>query len=233
MDDVVKQLLNLRDADNAIYGLRRALTERPAAVEMERRALASAEASLQDLQQQIRALQMIVDKRNVELAQADGVVQKLIVQQGTLKTNAEYSAMQKQIEGKREEIRSLEDRILEAMEVVEDAKRQVPGRKAEIETKRHLLEQALVALDIEMKRLGDELASGQVRRAELAAALPEDILRIYNSQLDRYKKDAVAAVDSEGICQGCHTKTTSQVANMAMAGHAIQCNNCERLLYMP
>lgn len=232
MDDAVKQLLRLRDVDTAIYGLRRALTERPAAVDLEKRGLAAAEASLQELQQQIRALQMIVDKRNVELAQADGVVRKLVVQQGTLKTNAEYAAMQKQIEGKREEILGLEDRILEAMEVVEGAKGQVPGRKAEIEAKRLLLDQALTALEVEMKRLGAELTSEQARRAELAAGIPEDILRIYNSQLDRYKKDAVAAVNSEGICQGCHTKTTSQVANMAMAGHVIQCNNCERLLYM-
>jgi predicted nucleic acid-binding Zn-ribbon protein len=209
------------------------MKDRPEALQREEQNLVAAKASLDATMANIKALQMIVDRRQVELQAAEGAMAKMNVQLNNLKTNAEYAAMQKQIDAKDEEKRTQEDRILEAMEVVENARSGIPERKAAVAATEAKLTQAKQQLAIDLKGLEALLAKELRAAEELSKHFPDDVLKTYRFQLNRYGKDALTIVDAAGICQGCHTKTTSQVGNQAVAGHVIQCNNCERLIYMP
>jgi predicted nucleic acid-binding Zn-ribbon protein len=233
MESSVRALIRLSEVDTRIYQLRKTMVDRPAALAEEERDLNDAKAKLEATVGQIRALQVILDRRQVELAQAEAAVSKMNLQLNNLKTNVEYAAMQKQIDSKREEMRTLEDRILEAMEVVENAKGELPGRKAYVGDKERILAAARAQLESDLVSLRASLASMEQEMRERQKDVPADVLAIYQDQLKRYGKLAVVTVDTAGICQGCHTKVTGQVANGAVAGHVVQCNNCERLIYAP
>ena len=231
MDDVVKSLLVLKGLDEQRFSTRKRIVDLPSALARQEKDVRAAQQALETIQEQVTALQMRVDHRGVELSKAEGDVARMEGQLSSLKTNADYSAMQSQIKRKQEEMSGIEDRILEAMEVVENARGGIPDKKKHLEAMKAELEAAKV--DVAKKVAEAEVAVKRLDAEwlEAAKAVPAEVLEVYKAQLKRYGRDAMAGLTSDGNCQGCYTRVTGQVANEAAAGHLVQCNNCERVIY--
>ena len=159
MDVALRALLGLRDIDEKMARLRKKLEDKPRRLAAHKREVDAAETECEEVREQVKKLQTIVDRRNVELQAAEGAIEKLSGQMNTLKTNEDYQAMQRQIDAKKDGVREIEDRILESMEVVEKTKTDLPDREAKVKAERGRLAD-------EQKKVDDELTEV---RADLAA----------------------------------------------------------------
>lgn len=231
MDDAVRALLALRDIDEKMARLSKKLEDKPARLKAHKREVETAERELETVREQVKKLQTIVDRRNVELQTAEGAIEKLSEQLNGLKTNEDYQAMQRQIEAKQGGVREIEDRILEGMEVVEKAKTDLPRREEKLKAEQGRLEAEEKKVDAELTSVKAELESLKAEFEEKSSAVDQEALELYLALRKTRGHTAFVEVTAAGICLGCHTKVTSNVLNTAMAGRLTTCNACHRLIY--
>ena len=148
-----------------------------------------------------------------------------------VKTNEQYRAMLKEIEGEEGNIRKIEDQILEKMIEAEDIQKHVQEAAARLEG-----EKARVAAEI--KRLQDERQKDlgererqQARRKEVAALLSESVLALY--ERIRTNRSGVAVVEvRDGLCTACNVRLRPQVYNEVRRNDVVlTCENCSRILH--
>lgn len=232
MNATVRTMLDLQESDREIHRLRRESQAKPAALAREEAATKEAERELEALRTEIRELQKQVDQRNVDLRAAEEAIRKLDAQAQTLKTNAEYQAMQKQIGGKKADISLLEDRILEGMEQVEKARSGLPAKEAAAKQHQRVLAEAKERVAREMAEVARQLVAAEAEWTRRAALVSSDILPTYRLLRDRHGPSAVAELTPEGTCQGCYMNVTTHKLNTVMSGNLTQCNSCERFLFL-
>jgi uncharacterized protein len=148
-----------------------------------------------------------------------------------VKTNEQYKAMVKEIEGEEGNIRKIEDKILEKMMEaddlqghIRDAEEHLAGEKARIEAETGRLK-SLQQVDVE------ERAKLLARRAELASGLSETLLQTYDRVRGGRGGVAVAEVRN-GFCTACHVALRPQLYNEVRSNESlIACESCSRILY--
>lgn len=147
-----------------------------------------------------------------------------------VKTNEQFKAMKHEIEVEEENIRKLEDQILEKMmeaeqleKLVNDAVSRLDGEKARVAAEIRKLESERQADIQERERL-------QVQRQELESALSEGVREIY--QRVRPRRGVAVAEVRDGCCTGCNVRLRPQVYNeVRMNESIVSCESCSRILY--
>jgi hypothetical protein len=170
-----------------------------------------------DLEGDVREIQEKITKHKDQLYQ--------------VKTNEQYRAMLKEIEGEEGNIRKIEDQLLEKMIEAEDLQKHVQEAAARLEG-----EKARVAAEI--KRLQDERQKDlgererqQARRKEVAALISESVLALY--ERIRTNRSGMAVVEArDGLCTACNVRLRPQVYNEVRRNDSLlTCDNCSRILY--
>jgi len=185
--------------------------------EERKKRLASNLKERKDLEGDVKVIQEKIAKHKDQLYQ--------------VKTNEQYRAMLKEIEGEEGNIRRIEDQILEEMIEAEDLQKHVQEAAARLEG-----EKARVATEI--RRLQDERQKDlgeherlQTRRKEVATLLGESILTLY--ERIRSNRSGMAVVEvRDGLCTACNVRLRPQVYNDVRRSDAVlTCENCSRILY--
>lgn len=148
-----------------------------------------------------------------------------------VKTNEQYKAMLKEIEGEEANIRKIEDQILEKMVAAEEIQKNIQEAAARLDG-----EKARVAAEV--KHMQDERQKDiaereqlQTRRKEVAAGLSESVRELYERTRTHRTGLAVAEV-REGLCTACNVRLRPQVYNEVRSDDAVlTCENCGRILY--
>jgi predicted nucleic acid-binding Zn-ribbon protein len=81
-------------------------------------------------------------------------------------------------------------------------------------------------------RFGAEREAALAQLAQVEENLPEDILMVYNREVNSRGEDALAAVQNR-TCSACYTEITSQMFNDLSRGSFVACKACGRILYLP
>jgi len=123
-----------------------------------------------------------------------------------------------------------EDELLELMSEVEDIQANIRNISQELKglTKEwQHRQQTLIQRksDVEAK-----LAGLRQDREELAKQISPEALSLYE-QIRTTKEQAVAKVE-RGRCQGCHITLPTTQWQKAKAGNLVQCDSCNRILYV-
>jgi predicted nucleic acid-binding Zn-ribbon protein len=202
-------------------------------------------AQIQTLETQLKDFLHAHDERKLRLAAnqkerkgLDGEIQliqtKISKHKGQLyevKTNEQYKAMLKEIEGEEANIRKIEDKILEKMVEAEDIQKLVTEAGARLEG-----EKARVAA--ESKRLNslreadvkerDELLA---QRKNLTAALSGSLLETYE-RVRRGRRGVAVAEVRDGYCTACNVRLRPQVYHAIRTNEALlMCESCSRIMY--
>jgi len=148
-----------------------------------------------------------------------------------IKTNKEYQAAIKEIsEGKRLN-REREDRVLRAMEKIDELDKkstQLNQGFADKEGAYNKMKEELAAEDAELKK---HMEADIARRPEIVSKLKKEIFRKYEFVRRRYT-EAMAAVRN-GACQGCSRKIAPQMLNEMLRLEEFKvCPSCQRLIYL-
>lgn len=148
-----------------------------------------------------------------------------------VKTNEQYKAMLKEIEGEEGNIRKIEDKILEKMVEAEEIQKMVTQAMASLEG-----EKARVAA--ETKRLNStreadviEREGLMAQRKDLVAALGDVVLEIYE-RVRRGRRGVAVAEVRDGFCTACNVRLRPQIYNdIRMNETVLTCESCSRIMF--
>jgi uncharacterized protein len=148
-----------------------------------------------------------------------------------VKTNEQYKAMLKEIEGEEAKARGVEDRILEKMIEAEELQKQISDAAALLEGEKARVERETRELDAHREADLREREGLRVERKQLDAALGETVRSIYERV--RAGRHGVALAEArDGFCTGCNISLRPQAYNEVRTNEMlVTCENCSRILY--
>ena len=231
MNADLERIIALQKLVSAAHDAERRLAEEPErenALEIRlatvRQRLAAAKERLAENQQTRR----VVEK---EVAVHQGRLSKFREQAMAVKTNQEYHAVQKEIGFAQGEVKTLEDRILEAMVEADDLTALVKTTEAELASEQKAVEADRRAMATELTGLKSSLERLAAERAEVVLALNPHTLAIF--ELVSTRRNGVGVAQArDGICTVCHVRLRPQVFNTILRNdQIIQCDSCQRILY--
>ena len=230
----LRRLLELQAEDTSI----KRLEERRAGLPEAQR-LSEVNASLAELEADLEIARKQHEEVAREVARLEGETELLdekIAREehrmlsGGVSNPKELSALQAEVASLQRKKSGLEDELLEAMLGREQAGSTMDGlAKEREETASEAAELSSVVEGL-TGEIGGELASHTSRRAEAAASVPDDLLKLY--ERIRESKGGVGAAELQaGTCLGCHTKLPQrELERMRAEGGLQRCENCRRIL---
>jgi hypothetical protein len=148
-----------------------------------------------------------------------------------VKTNDQYRAMLKEIEGEESNTRKIEDQILEKMIEAEDIQEHIREAAARLEGEKARVAAEIKRLQDERQKDLDERERLQTRRKETAAALSGGVLALYE-RIRTYRTGPAVGEVRDGLCTVCNVRLRPQVYNDVRRGDAVMtCENCSRIVY--
>jgi uncharacterized protein len=151
---------------------------------------------------------------------------------GSINDPKQLSSLQHELESLARRRGELEDIELEIMERVEGAEAAVAVLAGQAESLAAELEQVSARLSALESTLNADLAETERERAELAGALPADLMALYE-KIRASHSGVGAALLHRGQCQGCRLTIPPQEMQAIKAAPVdlvVQCEECRRIL---
>jgi len=226
----IENLLHLAETDQALARLRAEIAALPRRVGEIEAKLAGINADVDRRRKALKERETMRRKYESDIQALQQKISKYRDQMLAVKTNQEYKALGNEIQYAEQEIRLVEDRILDGMLEVETLEKQLKideaeqkRQQAEVEREKN---EARARTDQDQRQL-TELTS---RREALRKAISADTVRHYDRVL-KLRGSAVAEARDQ-YCQACHVMMRPQVFHDVMAGEQVlTCDSCFRLLY--
>ncbi len=231
MNSDLQHLIRLQQLDTDIDGARRRIAEIPSIQQALDARLAEQQAAVANVKQRLADSQAARRTTEAEVAALQTRLSKYKGQLMEVKTNKEYQAMQKEIATAEENVRSLEDRILERMEEAESLGRELKTAEAALKAQQDEIARERTRLDDEAATLQSQSTERTAARAAVAGQLSPSALHLFE-HVSRQRKGLAVAEARDGICTVCHVRLRPQVFNEVRRNDAlIQCDSCLRILY--
>lgn len=148
-----------------------------------------------------------------------------------IKTNKEYQAVLKEIEGAKKLNRQREEEILGILERFEELQKVARQGEKELEAKRKDYQRQLSELQQRAAQFEQKMAAEVKERDERQKGIPPDLLSKYRMLLEKRQGIAVAPV-SNGVCQACNMNLRPQLyIELQKQQTLILCPNCSRILF--
>ncbi len=151
---------------------------------------------------------------------------------GTVSASRELQAMSAEVDSLKHRASELEEHVLEAMEAREPVDAEVDGlvtEEGELRARAGSLQQAIGAAETE---IDGEIERETSVRAEAAAAVPDDLLALYE-KIRAHSGDSGAARLVGNTCGGCHLTLPAteidQIKHMP-EDELFLCDQCGRIL---
>lgn len=238
MSDVAQadlvRLLDLQAEDTAIARLNERRDSLP-----ESARLAELRAGLEELANDIAIATKQDDEAGREQHRLEGEIelveehtakeeQRLL--SGAVSNPKELSALQAKVAELNKRKVTLEDELIEVMETKEKTAATLESLTSEHRTAETEAEQLEATVGGLLGDIAAELATHSDKRTEIAATIPDDLLKLYEKL--RGQKHGVGAAALVGpTCQGCHTKLPAvELERVRAEGGLQRCDNCRRIL---
>ena len=232
MADQLEVLKQLQVLDGKIFFLRKQQENKPRELEEMKAQVAAQEANVKSADARLKTLQLAQKEKEVELQSREANIKKLQGQLFQVKTNKEYTTMQREIDTIKADNSVLEETILGAFDAIEQATRERQREQA-------VFAEQQQRLRAEEQRMIQELAEIQTQvdrlerdRAALVPGVPAEALRVYQRVLEIREGLALVPLLKD-MCGGCHRRLPPQVVNRVLLKAAlVTCESCSRILYL-
>jgi len=225
-------LLKLQAVDSQIYALKTEKEAKPQEIkaleddfEAKKKHLAELEKLSLDCQKQKK-------ERELELAAKEEDVKKLQTQLYSLKTNKEYQTMLQQIADANADKSVIEDKILQAMELIDKAKSDTEAEKKRLQEEEKVYLERKKIVEARVKEIDGRLNQLDAQRKQVVPEIEPKVLAQYDRVLSNRDGLAIVSVKNN-TCLGCNMFVPPQVINMIrMYDRIITCEVCNRILYI-
>ncbi len=170
-------------------------------------------------------------KKEKELEVDKDKIKKLEAKLYEVKTNKEYQALLKEIEGAKEVNDRTEEDILVLMDKVEDLKKDYTSSIEQFTKREKDVEAEKSRLKIETQSMDKTISELKTERNNLLSIVSDDLKSIYLVLVE--KRNGVAVVTAKnGVCLGCFMNIPPQLfIEVTKNRQLIQCPSCNRILY--
>jgi len=230
-EEELKKLLEVQKLDEEIYNIKRELEEIPGKLAEYDRLIKEKEGMFKESDDRLKRLLLKKKDQEIELNAKEESIKKHQAQLLQLKTNQEYTAMQKEINSITADRSVLEEEIINLFDEIESAEKKLKEDKENYQAEKTNIEAEKKKVDEGKKKMEGDLANIEGQRAELVKGVNKEILSKYERILKA--KDGCALVKIEhDSCGGCNMTLPPQVIDQVkMKRDMILCGNCSRVLY--
>ncbi len=227
----LKAVIELQQVDLKIAELNAQIDDRPVQIqtlesqlnefihahEERKQRLSQNQKERRDLEGEIQIVQARIAKHKDQLYQ--------------VKTNEQYRAMLKEIEGEETNIHGVEDQILEKMLEAEQLEKNIHDAAERLESEKARVAKEVADLRALRQKDVDDREDLLARRKQLETAVSDSVRLIYE-RVRKMRRGVALAEVRDGSCAGCNVRLRPQVYNEVRASESLlTCETCSRILY--
>jgi len=231
MQDTIKMLIELQGFDGVIFDRKRLLEEIPDKIREFDRMLEEKSSNLKALEEESKKLQVSHKEKEGDLKEKEEAIKKHQTKLYQVKTNPEFTALEKEIGSITADSSLLEEEIIMLLDRVDEIKKKVAKEKEILDGEKKKVDEEKEKIDLQRKAAEAEYNDLSGKRKEFASGIDKGVLAKYERIL--HKKDGLAMVPVVGgACGGCNMNLPPQVINEAQMKKTLTfCGNCARILY--
>ena len=231
MDSKLGTLIRFQELNLKIVKLEKHTQRIPEEIEAHRQTLEESRQSLVEEEQLIEEVQARQRELELEVASLREELSKHKTQLMEVKTNKEYQAMLREIEGGERGIEAKEDQILEGMMAIEEREKVVQRAQTEYEKEKNEILSKQSKLEGFAAQAEIEILVLQKERGQVEGEMPEELTQQYQ-RIASVRNGVALAEAKDQSCQGCHVKLRPQLfTEIRTTQRIITCENCNRFLY--
>ena len=230
--NVIQPLIELQEVDGRIRELEREAKDIPRRKALESARLAGVNAALEIAQNHVETLKRRVSDDEAEAERIREKVRGLKTAQLNIKSNKEMQQSIIQIESLEHEAEAAENRALALQgDEMPTLEARVRDAQAKVDAEQGGVDGFLAELDNRLAEVKAELETLAADRAA-AAAKVEPRMLLYYERIRTKRWPAVALLNDDGVCDGCHLVQPPSVAQMVQHNQGlVACTMCGRILY--
>ena len=231
MEEQIKMLIELQELDGEIFNKKRILDAIPEKLKEFDRILEEKSTNLKNLEEESKKIQVKHKEKEMELKTKEETIKKHQGQLYQIKTNQEYTALEKEIGSAKADVSILEEDIINLLEEVDQIKKDVTKEKEVLEAEKKKIEVEKKKIEEEKNTIEAGYNNLNEKRKEFAGKVDKKILSRYERILQKWDGLALVSVVG-GACGGCNMNLPPQVINEAKLKEGLTfCGNCARILY--
>jgi len=224
-------LIRLQTVETRAAEARKRIADAPAEIAALDARLTAAQDAVASARKAVADAQEARRTHDKDLASAQQRLSKYREQLMAVKTNAEYHAMQHQIEAAVAEVGRVEEQILVNMLETDDVNTRVKAAEAALKSEEAAVARERARIQTEASGESKSLQESETERATIVPRLERGQLDLFERVLKGRQGIAVAQA-TDGICSICRVRLRPQVYNTILKNEAIvQCDHCQRILY--
>jgi uncharacterized protein len=227
----IEKLLVLQDRDRKIRQLSQECEDIPARKKLIETRLHSHQEELKQTQDELKHNASAIKQIEIDVDTNKLRILKLRDQQGMIKSNEEYRALEREISSVQKQIIDAEDREITLMEAGEKVRARLAEQEKSLAEEQKIVARDSAALDERKGNLVADLEKIKADRAGMVGDIPEDWLQRYERVFQHTGDYALVAIENK-FCGGCHMALPPQVTQDVKKGLSlISCGYCGRILY--
>lgn len=231
MNELIEQLVALQEIDLVIDKIDGEIKQEQDGLDGRISSLVEREERISEQEALIEELEK--ERRTLEDEMADKIahVKERQSKMMQVQTSREQTALLKEIEDAKKNVKENEEKIVSIMEQVENLTTETTEEKNILKTEKSLVNEEKK----KVKTVIDELSKGKKtkknKRDKQAGAVNGSMIQKY--EILRERRNGLAIVNVlDGVCQGCFMNLPPQKYNMLLRGdQVLECPSCQRLIY--
>ena len=230
MTETAAGLARLHTVHREIARVREELVRGPRQVRARRKAVATKEAEIQALRDRLTALRKSGDAKNLQLRTNEEKIVGLRAKLNQASTNDVFAALRKEIDADTAANAVLEDEVLETLDRVDAAGREIAEAEADRDKRRADADAFEREVRAAKAGLEAELAELEGTLGEAEAIIPTPLREDYRRLVNAHGPTAMAPI-ADRVCTHCNTTVSPQQKVQLNMGEFVFCRSCGRLLY--
>jgi len=224
-------LKTLHELHQRLQEVQEDLARGPRQIQAKKKSIEKRKTDLEHRRQKLKQLKLTADQKNLQLKTNENKIADLRAKLNLAASNREYEIITGQIDADTMANSVLEDEILEALTMIDQAQAEVKQAEQDVATAEAELKKLTADVQAVEPGLTDRARQLAAEVADAEKVLPDDIVPQYRRAVQAYGADALAAVEDRN-CTSCHMQLTMQKMVELGAGKLMFCT-CGRLLYLP
>lgn len=229
----LKKLIELQGIDEQIFQLR-AMEQRgiPDRLKSYDDRLLELRKRFTNAEEKLKTFQMEKKSKEIDLQAKESNVKKFQLQLFQIRTNKEYAALEKEIEGLKADNSLLEEEIIHLFDALDSWTAAVASEKKKFEEESKIIQVEKEKTKRELEQTKQRLKELETAREIMARQTDPLILPRYERMLKLRNGVAIVPV-REDSCQGCFMNLPPQVIHLVHSAEEwVFCEQCARILYI-
>jgi predicted nucleic acid-binding Zn-ribbon protein len=231
VNEQLRLLVELQHLDTFIISIRKEINNLPHKNSHKKSDLNAVYSSYETFQKNILSLEKLKRDKERSIEELDMKIKKIKDRASEIKTNKEYQAHIKEIEGMQKELNLAEDELLNIMVLLDEKRKAAEIEKAKVADEEKRFKEIEDKIQIEKNIAEEKLELLMKKRKEITDKIDKDNYKIYMNVLKNCNGQAVVEVLNE-ICKGCNLHIPPQQYVEIKSNKEITlCPQCRRILY--